>query len=63
MKSACHVQFPEREKTPTTELNIFLPKKFWTENNKLRMAGVGATCMAQNIHRTAVILEFVEIVL
>ena len=33
-QSPCHWRNQEKEKTPTTELNIFFPKFFRTENNK-----------------------------
>ena len=36
LMSARHGQFQEKEKTPTTELNILLSKIFLTENNKKR---------------------------
>ena len=34
-RSTRHGQFQEKEKTPTTELNKNLPKKFLTENDKV----------------------------
>ena len=36
LMSARHGQFQEKEKTPTTELNILLSKIFLTENNEKR---------------------------
>ena len=38
--SALHGHFQKKEKTPTTELNIFLPKKIWLENNNEGETGI-----------------------